>query len=626
VPFKDRRGFFIRSTGKPASCTLMSHLALVVVASLLFTGLAYAQTTSNTARTASSTGAEISPLDAHNLTVARSLVKTGALNLALDYLQRHPPTVASTVIWEAWAEQKWSILVLQEDWYALKQDAHGLPASFGGAKYFAIPSEARAMIALGELSAARQLLQPTLLVNDLPTHNQKAIREQLIALYRAQGDYINAKIEAIRFHDEFKPQNADWFIQRAVIEYLANDAAGASQLLAPIASIEAKLLQAYFRLRAGEIDAATAQLLIHRQLGRKRITPTEKKLAYALKASLIQTEDEAGRIDKIRALEQYLVIRQADLHPDVVSHNTEDLKTAYIDLSDILINTALMNPGRLSLKFKLAQQADQSGQATKARAVYADVLLDPGDVVLAPAAKNAFVSNLIQAEQYVLLSQLLGTRKVMGSFENVDSTASAKILNYALEQGDSDLILAIAPVLGAAPENIDSRDWLLQKARVDIFAGRFVQARHKIEDWIEQGGTLSGQEVDRVLQPVFDLQAVQQNDISLILFDQISDNTNSKRHKREILFWKAQSHDAKEERLTAAQLYLRSAMVEANGFDQWGQSARYHAAYTLMEAGAYFDARRLFDALLLVADDPARRATIKQALQRLWLLENQLGG
>ena len=625
MTLEERTGFFRVPVCNPVPYPFMSRLALIVIISLLVVGLTYAQTVNSTANKAA-TGSTISPVDSQNLAIARDLVKSGALNLALDYLQRHPPVVASAGIWEAWAEQKWSILVLLQDWYALKQDAHGLPASFGGAKYFAIPYEAQAMIALGELTAARQLLQPTLMVEDLPTRNQKAIREQLIALYRAQGDYINAKIEAIRFHDEFKPQDANWFIQRAIIEYLAEDAVGASQLLAPIASIEAKLLQAYFRLRAGKIDAAAALLLIDRQLGRKRITNAEKKLAYALKTSLSQAQDEAGKIDQIRSLEQYLVIRQSDLHPDIVSHTPEDLKIAYLNLSDILINTALMNPGRLGLKFTLAQQADQSGQTTKARALYADVMLDPNGAELSFAAKNAFVNSLIQAEQYSLLSHLLGTRKVMGSFENIESTASAKILNYALEQGDSDLILAIAPFLGTAPENIDSRDWLLQKARVDIFAGRFAQARGKIEDWIKQGGILSGQEVDRALQPIFDLQAVQQNDIALALFEQISENTNSKRHKREILFWKAQSYDAIEERLTAAQNYLRSAMVEANGFDQWGQSARYHAAYTLMEAGAYFDARRLFDALLLVATDSARRATIKQALQRLWLLENQLGG
>lgn len=602
----------------------MSRTLLFVVASLLIAGTTYAQTTNTTIRT-SGIGAEISSIDAQNLAVARSLVKTGALNLALDYLQRHPPSVASIAIWEAWAEQKWSILILLEDWYALKQDAHGLPASFGAAKYLAIPYEARAMIALGELDAARQLLQPALLQKDIPLHIQKSVREQLIALYRARGDYVNAKIEAIRFHDEFKPQDSAWFIQRAVIEYLADDAAGASQLLGPIASIEAKLLQAYFRLRAGEIDATAALLLMHRQLARKRITDDEKKLAYALKATAGQHVDEAAKLAQIQSLEQYLVTGDVDLYPDVTSHTPESLKNAYLQLSDLLINTALINPGRSSLKFTLAQQAEKAELPIKARALYADVMLGQGDEALGLAAKRAFVNSLVQAEQYTLLSRLLGKQKIMGDFKHVGSATSAKILNFALAQGDANLILAIAPHLGEAPENIDSQDWILQKARVDIFAGRFAHAQDKLENWIDQHDTLTGKDVDRVLQAVFDLQSVQQNDLSLVLFEKISDKTNSKRHKREILFWRAQSHDALDERTTAAQLYLRSAMVEANGFDQWGQSARYHAAYTLMEAGAYFDARRLFEALQSVATDTARHTTIKQALQRLWLIENKLG-
>jgi len=602
----------------------MLRILPYVAASLFFAGIAFAQTAIPTTSNSAS-GASISPVDSQNLAIARKLVKAGALNLALDYLQRHPPRGSSAQIWEAWAEQKWSIMVLLQDWYALKQDAHSLPASFGGARYFALPYEAQAMIALGELTAARQLLQPALLLKELSQRTQKAIREQLISLYRAQGDYINAKIEAIRYHDEFKPQQSAWFIQRAVIEFMANDAAGASQLLAPIASIEAKLLQAYFRQRAGEIDAAAAQLLIHRQLGRKRITQAEKKMAYAFKTSLLSS-DEVGQIDRIRALQQYLLIAQADLHPEVASRTEEDLRTAYLGLSDMLINTAQMNPGRSSLKFTLAQQAQKTGLKTKARALYADVFLDPNTAALGVAAKNAFINGLIEEDQQALLPILFGASKAMGSFDNIDSATSAKILNYALEQGDADLILSIVPFLRAAPENIDKRSWLLQKARVDIFAGRFQPAQMKIIDWIEKSGTLTGEEVDRVLQTVFDLQAVHQNDIALDLFKRISEQTNSKRHKREILFWEAQSYDAIDQRMVAAQLYLRSAMVEENGFDQWGQSARYHAAYTLMEAGAYFDARRLFEALLSVASDTARRATIKQALQRLWLLENQLGG
>ncbi len=571
---------------------------------------------------------QISSQDSAQLKIARQLVKAGAIDLAFDYLQKHPPKQATAAIWQAWAEQKWSILILQQDWQALKLDARGLPASFGAQANFAIPYEARAMIALGEYAAARRLLQPALQSEQLPLRLQKDIRLQLIVLYQAQGDYSNAKIEAIRYHDEYKPQDSAWFIQRAIIEYLAGDAAGASRLLAAVSSIEAKLLQALFRFNAGEIELAAARTQVQRQLARKRISVPTQRLGLGILVAINGDADEASRVAYIDALEQYLVADADDIYPDVIRYSADDLKTAYLALSDLMINTALMDPTRASLKFTLAQQADKAGLRSKAHALYADVMLDKNEQALSVAAKNALVLSLIENDQFSLLMHILGKDsnekdRALGDFDALDSTSSAKILNYALERGDISLISAIAPFLGAAPANVADQDWMLQKARIDVFSGRFEQGQQKITDWLSGESVLSGPQVDRVLQPVFDLQAVSQNEIALALLERISAQTNSKRHKREILFWKAQSFEDMGDRKTAAEHYLRSALMEANGFDQWGHSSRYHAASTLMEAGEYKDAQNLFDSLLLITKDATRRATIKQALQRLWLLQKQ---
>lgn len=584
---------------------------------------AQSQTQAAPAKATTASVGRIPAKEAHDLVVAGRLLKAGALTLSLEYLKMHPPTVASADVWQAWAEQKWSIMILLKDWQALKQDAKGLPASFGGAKYFSIAYQTQAMIALGEYAQARRLLQPALQANNIPLRLQKGIREQLIALYQAQGDYANAKIEAVRFHDDFKPQDSHWFIQRAVIEYLSGDAAGASRLLAANAAIEAKLLQILFRYKAGELDNTKAQLHIEQQLQRKRISPGERKLAFGILAEVSVASDEDSRIARIRALEQYIVVDSEDIQADVIVFDAQNLKSAYLALSDLLINRALKDPSRISLKFSLAQQRQTAGETTRARALYTDVLLNKDETMLGAAAKNSLVNSLIQADQFLLLTQLLGADKPLGDFADIDSNTSAQILDHALTLGDVNVISSIAPYLGAAPENVPPRDWTLQKARIDIFAGRFEQGRDKIVGWLEQGDILNGEEVDRVLQAVFDLQAVQQNDIGLELFDLIQQQTNSRRHKREIDFWKAQSYDAKGQRVIAAQYYLQSALVEANGFDQWGHSARYHAASTLMEAGQHADARRLFEGLLAATTDTARRGTIKQALQRLWLLENQ---
>lgn len=594
---------------------------------LLAVGAAQSQTSSSSATGSLALVQKIPAKEARDIEIAGQLLRAGALHMALEHLQTNPPSVPTAAAWQAWAEQKWSILILLKDWQSLKQDAKGLPASFGGVKNFAIAYQAQAMIELGEFDQARRLLQPALQANNIPLRLQKEIRAQLIALYQAQGDYANAKIEAIRFHGDYAPQDTQWFIQRAVIEYLAGDTPAAGQLLAANASIQAKLLLALFRYEAQEIDKAGALTQIERQLQRKRISAAERKLGFGIIAKIANIkkgDQQHDQISMIQALEQYIIIAADELQTDVLSFDPQSLKTAYLELAEQIVNQTLQDPSRSSLKFALAQQLQADDQLSRARALYADIMLNKDDVMLSAASKNQFVKSLIRAEEFSLLTQMLGVEKPLGDYSGIDSTASAQILNHALSVGDANIISSIAPYLSDAPENVSAQDWTLQKARIDIFAGRFKQGRDKIIDWLSQSDILTGEEVDRVLQPVFDLQAVQEDDISLELLDMITSQTHSKRHKREILFWKAQSYEAKDERTKAAQFYLRSALVEANGFDQWGHSSRYHAASTLMEAGEYTDARRLFEGMLAATSDDIRRGTIKQALQRLWLLENQI--
>ena len=85
----------------------------------------------------------------------------------------------------------------------------------------------------------------------------------------------------------------------------------------------------------------------------------------------------------------------------------------------------------------------------------------------------------------------------------------------------------------------------------------------------------------------------------------------------------ADSRKAQEDYAAAAQLYLRSAMFENDGLDPWGQTARYQAADMLTRADMFEDAHALFEALLKVTKDPARRAVLKHELQKLWLLDNK---
>jgi len=56
--------------------------------------------------------------------------------------------------------------------------------------------------------------------------------------------------------------------------------------------------------------------------------------------------------------------------------------------------------------------------------------------------------------------------------------------------------------------------------------------------------------------------------------------------------------------------------------DPWAQTARYNAAEALQKAGLVDDARRIYEALLKVTREPARRSVLRHNIQQLWLLQN----
>ncbi len=618
----------LRKTSLPSPLTRVLYY-LVSFSLCLFSPLAQTQTIEPSPSGASlsslalDTPAENKALE--TLARVRQLVKAGVTRLALNELQQDNAPSIVNATWKAWYEQKWSLFEQLNDYAGLLADIRQLPpVTLNQVTSFVKPYEALALIHLGEQTKAIHLLQSILVDQRATADDRKRARHNLIKLYSESGDYLNAQIDATRYHSEFKPQDVNWFIERAIIEHLAGRTESAAQILAPINAIDAKLLQIYFRFKIANINGVQAGQQLQKQLQRKRISKQQKKLAYAIAAEVYSSTSTIKALEgRASSLEQYHHIDTDDLYPEVVSHKGQSLNQTYRSLSTALVNQAGLLGSNKGQWYSLAQKLEEQENWQQAKALYTQVLQDKSNSVLRSAALNHFVKILLKGDNVPILNHLFGDgADSIGDLSELDSQYSALVLNYALEQSNADLIALIAPYLGDAPPSVKLEDWLLQKARIDIFAGRFEQGKQKLESWINAYPVLNGSQVDKILQPVYDLQAANQDELSLALFDLISDKTQSKRHKREILFWKAQSHANMGERLRAASLYLESALVQDNGFDEWGQSARYHAASTLMEAAYYEDAKRLFEGLLLATKDSARLTTIKQALQRLWLLEN----
>ncbi len=559
----------------------------------------------------------------------RQLVKAGVPNLALSELGAGSEPLLVNATWKAWYEQKWSLFEQLRNYQGLLDDIRAFPPAISKqAESFIRPFEGLALIHLGETTQASRTLQSTLVDQGSTLEDRKRARRFLIEMHVSLGDHLNAQIDATRFHSEFKPQETTWFIKRATIEHAAGRTELATQILAPINAITAKLLQTYFRFLTGNINSVEANQNLQMQLQRKRISREQKKLAYAIGAELVKGRDNSDALlHKVSKLEKYHYTDAKDLYPQIIRFSDASLNQTYVALGEYLVNEAGLLGSSMGQWYGLAQRLEEQGELLKAKALYSQVLQDKSNPVLSSAALNRYVQILLEGDNLPVLKHLFGEKvHSIGNLKGLKSDSSTRILDYALAQSDADLIALIAPYLGNAPASVKLEDWLLQKARIDIFSGRFAQGKEKLYEWINAYPVLDGEQVDKVLQPVYDLQAANENQMSLELFDAISNKTLSKRHKREILFWKAQSNENMGERLKAAALYLESALVQDNGFDEWGQSARYHAASTLMEAAYYEDAKRLFEGLLLATKDSARLTTIKQSLQRLWLLKNTIRG
>jgi len=129
--------------------------------------------------------------------------------------------------------------------------------------------------------------------------------------------------------------------------------------------------------------------------------------------------------------------------------------------------------------------------------------------------------------------------------------------------------------------------------------------------------------LDRYIQVLFDFQTVQQHENALYLFDLIKPAWLNDKLKREIYFWKAQSHYALEQYDQSALFYLKSASaLKSEENDLWGQSAKFKAAGALLKAGIYDDAKKVYSDLLLITLSESRKSLIKQNLQQIRLLKH----
>lgn len=568
-----------------------------------------------------------SPPSADELARAQDLVRANALGLAQEVLESRAPALRPAAAWLAWERQLWVVYRLRGRWAALL--ARAQPALEGADWPAGIRREARlqalkALVELRRAAEARRLIAAVLADADAPGAHQRQARRALIAVELAEGQAAAARRALREFQSRYGLGARDASLQllTAAVLLRAGEVDAAVSELAAVDSAPARLLKLYARLQSRELPPA--------EVAARASALPDSAPARWVRAVAAQAHAQAGAWYPLAdALEAYHLAPPppssppAGVYPQFAA---ADLLAAYARIAAHQIRRAGAPAGEAQSHLDLARALPPALGVAR-RALFAHLTAtaaSENDAETRQAALDGYVGEIIDSGRIRLIPLLFGGGDAPLGELSLGGDAALRLGAAALAEGDFRLAAAAHAAMRAFPAGRPAaarQAWLLRAGRVDLLAGHHARGAAKLREYLESFSALTAAQTDAVLQPIFDLQALDRHALALPLLGRVDALAPAGKHRREIAFWLAESYAGAGDPRLAAAAFLRSAMAGADSFDRWGRAARLRAAEALLDARLFADARRLLQDLLAAAATDARRIQLQQALQRARLLE-----
>lgn len=558
----------------------------------------------------------------------RALANSGAGLLAQHTLDRQQPAADEKPdAWMAWERERISIYQQSGDWQALVERLETLPPELPIAfQRWAATQRAEGFIRLGQGKPARALLQE--LIWTLPLNQPDAAqwlaswRRMVMNTYLVENAIEDAHLAAVRFYQDYGDEEARDRLMRARILLSANRADEAVDLLAP--HIKEPRAAALYLLAQLRNDSREPRKVLQAALRQMRGDWVDANLRTQLWAVVAEAAMRSGdRASATNALEHVIAAQDTSPLPEGLFDFTPDtLWNAYIDFATYVGNKAHYLIGQDKQWFDAAAKASKK-QPVRARSFYALLMLQGESSANRNLAAQKFVASLSKRKQGgSLLRALFLEARQYADYNAIPLTARHVMVDVALADSDIALASALMATIKVPPEGADKYFWELRRARIFVMGGDPEAGAQALEAMLASYPQPSPEQLDRLLQVVFDLQTVNAHQAAYALFVKVMARTQDLKLQRELYYWMAESRKATEDYAEAARLYLKSAMLpDIQAMDPWAQTARYQAADALAHAGLVRDARNLFQQLLATTQDPGRRAVLTRQLQKLWLIQ-----
>ncbi len=558
----------------------------------------------------------------------RALASSGAALLAqhtIDTLQ--PAAKSDPEGWMAWERERVRIYQQSADWSSLVKRLETLPPNLPtDFARWAITQRADGFIKLGNGKSAQLLLQEQIWTMPL-THPEllqwmTRWRSMVMDSYMVDGLVEDAHLAAVRFYQDYGDQDLQTRLTRAHILLSANRADEAVDLLAgDIKEPHAAALYLLAQLRSDRRPPIKVLQAALRQMRGDWVDPALRMQLWAVAAEAAMRSGD--RASAANALEHVIAANRSMPLPEGLFDFTPDtLWNAYIDFATHVGNKSQFLIGQDKQWFDAAAKAARK-QPVRSRSIYALLMLQGETEASRNLAAQKFVARLSKRKQggSLLRALFLDTRQY-ADYEMIPLAARHVMVDVALADSNIKLASALMATIQVPPDGTDKYYWELRRARILVMGGNIKAGSESLSAILVSNPKLSQEQLERLLQVVFDLQTVKAHDAAYDLFVKLMQRTKDPKLQRELYYWMAESRKASEAYAEAARLYLKSAMLlDPKAGDPWGQTARYQAADALAQAGMVRDARVLFQQLLKTTTDPGRRAMLNRQLQKLWLTQ-----
>ncbi|QKT04722.1 hypothetical protein HUS23_13325 [Ectothiorhodospiraceae bacterium 2226] len=547
----------------------------------------------------------------------RAVADTGAAGLALHLLDGAQARAGGADAWMALERERVRLLMQTQQWAALADRApvypDGVPAGFVS---WARGHRAQALLRSNRPAEARAVLLQ--LMAQQPQGPQLgALRRQIAQSYLDEGRLGDAYVAMQRYRRDYGDDDLGTARLLGRLLLQQQQPREAELVLAPHAEDpEAYLLQLLASLRAETLRAGQ---VLARSLGPARQSKDEalRVLAWAVAAEAALAVGDLATA--ANGLEHVLAARQRHPLPSgLFDLSGETLWEVYVRHATALGNRA----GRLvgdDARWLVAAREAERPYPVQARALTA-LLAERGGRAAQRAAAHEYLMRQVLAREngMVLLHALyLDVPRFAGrtgDHRDLPEVVRHTLIDHALAAGDLTLASRLSAHAAGPPPGIDPFMWHLRRARILISAGEAEAGAEALGELLAAQDGWSNTQIERTLQVVFDLQNAAQHEAALGLFEALYARAADGQVRREIHYWMADSQLALERPADAALLYMRSA---GGSLDPWGQTALYQAAGALARARMVEDARGVYQRLLRITDDPARRAVLERELQQL---------